>query len=63
MDAAPGAHLPPGAWTQFGPALRRPFGRVHWAGTETAERWVGYIEGGIESGVRAADEVLARIPR
>ncbi len=58
-----GAHLPPGAWTQFGPALRRPFGRVHWAGTETAERWVGYIEGGIESGVRAADEVLARIPR
>lgn len=58
-----GAHLPPGAWTQFGSALRRPFERIHWAGTETAQRWVGYIEGGTESGIRAADEVLARIPR
>ena len=58
-----GAHLPPGAWTQFGVALRAPVGHVHWAGTETAERWVGYIEGGIESGIRAADEVLALIPR
>lgn len=58
-----GAHLPPGAWTQFGVALRTPFDRIHWAGTETADRWVGYIEGGIESGIRAADEVLALIPR
>lgn len=58
-----GAHLPPGAWTQFGAALRRPVDRVHWAGTETAERWVGYIEGAIESGIRAADEVLGLIPR
>jgi monoamine oxidase len=54
-----GAHLPPGAWTQFGPALRRPHGRIHWAGSETAERWVGYIEGAIDSGLRATDEVLA----
>ncbi|MFN8126462.1 MAG: flavin monoamine oxidase family protein [Candidatus Nanopelagicales bacterium] len=58
-----GAHLPPGAWTQFGSALRAPVDRVHWGGTETAERWVGYIEGGIESGIRAADDVLALIPR
>lgn len=53
-----GAHLPPGAWTQLGPALRAPCGRIHWAGTETAERWVGYIDGAIESGERVAGEVL-----
>ena len=28
-----------GAWTVYGPALRAPVGRIHWAGTETAERW------------------------
>ncbi|HSP02250.1 MAG TPA: flavin monoamine oxidase family protein [Acidimicrobiales bacterium] len=54
-----GAHLPPGAWTVYGPALRRPVGRIHWAGTETAERWTGYIDGAIDSGQRVAAEVLA----
>jgi monoamine oxidase len=56
-----GAHLPPGAWTTWGPALRRPVGCVHWAGTETAERWTGYIDGAVESGERAAAEVLAAL--
>lgn len=56
-----GAHLPPGAWTMYGPALREPCGRIHWAGTETAERWTGYIDGAIESGRRAAAEVLAAL--
>ncbi|BCJ74441.1 monoamine oxidase [Catellatospora sp. IY07-71] len=54
-----GAHLPPGAWTQVGAALREPVGRLHWAGTETAERWCGYIDGAISSGERAAAEILA----
>jgi monoamine oxidase len=53
-----GAHFPPGVWTQFGPSLRAPVGRIHWAGTETAERWMGYVDGAIESGIRAAIEVL-----
>lgn len=56
-----GAHLPPGAWTVYGPALRVPCGRIHWAGTETAERWTGYIDGAIESGQRAAAEVLGAL--
>ncbi len=36
-----GAYLPPGGWTGFGPALRRPVGRIHWAGAETAALWNG----------------------
>jgi monoamine oxidase len=45
-------------WREFGPALRQPVGRIHWAGTETAERWMGYVDSAIESGIRAAVEVL-----
>lgn len=52
-------YFPPGAWTSSGAALRAPVGRLHWAGTETATVWNGYIEGAIRAGERAADEVLA----
>lgn len=52
------AHFTPGAWTQFGPALRTPVGRIHWAGTETATSWTGYMDGAVQSGERAATEVL-----
>lgn len=51
--------FPPGTWTQYGPALREPCGRVHWAGTESARMRMGYIDGAIESGQRAAVEILA----
>ena len=50
--------MPTGVWTSLGHALRTPFGKIHWAGTETAEEWNGYIEGAIRSGERAATEVL-----
>ncbi len=52
------AVFPPGAWTQYGHALRPPVGRVHWAGTETATGWYGYMEGAIRSGEAAAAAVL-----
>jgi monoamine oxidase len=52
-------HPAVGAWTRFGSTLRAPAGRIHWAGTETAERWSGYMEGAVRSGERAAAEVLA----
>jgi monoamine oxidase len=48
----------PGAWTAYGRLLREPVGRIHWAGTETATRWMGYMDGAIQSGKRAAAEVL-----
>ncbi len=53
-----GAFMPPGALSRYGHTLRQPHGRVHWAGTETAERWSGYVEGAIRSGYRAAEEIL-----
>jgi monoamine oxidase len=47
----------PGAWTSYGRWLREPVGRIHWAGTETATRWIGYMDGAIQSGRRTAAEV------
>lgn len=55
-----GAFMPPGVWTTLGPALREPIGLVHFAGTETATEWSGYIDGAISSGKRAAAEIRAR---
>ena len=54
-----GCYMPPGGWTGFGPALRDPVGRVHWAGAETATVWSGYMDGAVQSGERAAREVIA----
>jgi monoamine oxidase len=54
-------YMTPGGWTSFGDALRAPVGALSFAGTETASDAIGYVEGAIESGERAAAEVLARL--
>lgn len=51
----------PGVLLAFGEALREPCGRIHWSGTETATEWFGYIDGAIQSGHRAAEEIAARL--
>jgi len=48
----------PGVMSVFGDAIRQPCGRIHWAGTETAEVWSGYVDGALRSGDRVAEEVL-----
>ncbi|MGK5558998.1 flavin monoamine oxidase family protein [Actinomadura kijaniata] len=52
---------PPGALLDFGPALREPCGRIHWAGTETSDFWTGYMDGAVRSGERVAKEVHAAL--
>jgi monoamine oxidase len=44
--------------TRTGSLLARPVGRVHWAGTENATDWIGYMEGAVQAGERAAHEVI-----
>ena len=48
----------PGMWHIHGHALRTPIGRIFWAGTETATESMGFMEGALQSGERAAKEVL-----
>ena len=57
------AHMGPGVMTAFGPALRKPVGPIHWAGTETATVSHGAMDGAIRSGERAVAEVLAALPQ
>ena len=56
-----GGNFGPGGWTRYGPVLREPFGRVHWAGAETSAVWMNYMEGAVRSGERAAAEVIAAL--
>jgi monoamine oxidase len=49
----------PNVWTRYGPALSKPAGPIHWAGTETSPVWCGYMDGAVRSGERAAAEVAA----
>ena len=53
-------HLPLGMLTRHGRLIREPFGRIHWAGTETATASHGAIDGAVRSGDRAAAEILDR---
>lgn len=51
-------HFKPGVLTQFGEALSKPIGPIHWAGSETSSEWRLYMEGALEAGERAALEVM-----
>ena len=56
-----GAHMPTGAWVAYGKALREPIGPIHWAGSEVALIWTGYMDGAVRSGESAAREVSAAL--
>ncbi|WFD35074.1 monoamine oxidase [Malassezia cuniculi] len=53
----PTAIAPPNVLSKYGKALTAAEGNIHFAGTEAADYWQGYMEGGIRAGERAAKEV------
>lgn len=56
----PTALAGPGTFRQYGPALRTAYEGLHWAGTEAATFWPGYMDGAISSGERAAAEIIGQ---
>jgi len=38
--------------------LSLPFKRTHFAGEHTSIKWQGYMNGAVESGLRAAEEIF-----
>lgn len=48
------AFMGPHTMTSLGSILRAPEGHLHFAGTETAEEWNGYMEGAVRAGEREA---------
>lgn len=59
---APAAMMPPDTLLPFGSALRAPVGRIHWACSESGREWAGYMNGAVESGFRAAAEIIRELP-
>ncbi len=55
----PVAYAGPGVLLDYGSTIREPVGPIHWAGTQTATYWNGYMEGAVRSGERAANEALS----
>jgi monoamine oxidase len=45
----------------FVDGLRKPYKNIHFAGTETASQWMGYMDGAVDAGRRAASEVLVSL--
>jgi monoamine oxidase len=54
-------YYPTGVLTGYREAFNKPVGRIHWAGTETASEWNGYMDGALQSGERAAQEALTKL--
>ena len=47
-----------GCMKDYARALREPYINLHFCGTDTATVWQGYMDGAVESGERAANEIL-----
>ena len=56
-----GSFLPTGGWTGYGRAISRPVGLIHWAGSDIATTWNGYMDGAVRTGESAAVNVRAAI--
>jgi monoamine oxidase len=52
------AFMGPHTMTSLGALLREPEGHLHFAGTETAEEWNGYMEGAVRAGEREARRII-----
>ncbi len=54
----PVSNLGPGVLAEHGRALREPAGPLHFAATEYASVWCGYMDGAVRSGEAAAAAIL-----
>jgi len=51
-----------GTLSKYGDYLHKPIGSVHWAGTETATEFYGYMEGALQSAERVVAEISSVLP-
>jgi monoamine oxidase len=55
------AYFDPGFDPHLRDWLARPHGRIVFAGEHTSKKWQGYMNGAVESGLRAAEEVCTMV--
>jgi monoamine oxidase len=53
----------PGQLSRLHSSLQEPHGRLAFAGSDTAVRWIGWFDGALESGARAATQAARRLGR
>ncbi|KAF7539056.1 hypothetical protein G7054_g2486 [Neopestalotiopsis clavispora] len=53
----------PGEVSNYGPNFCVPFKNIHFAGSDLSEVWIGYLEGAVDSGRKAANEVISELVR
>jgi monoamine oxidase len=58
IGGGPTNAMGPGMLAKYGKVLRESVDHLHFAGTETAYMWKGYLEGAVTAGQRAAAEVM-----
>jgi monoamine oxidase len=63
IRGCPVGHTGRNVLATLGPQLRRPVGPIHFAGTETADFWFGYMDGAVRSGERVSQEVVRSLRR
>ncbi len=54
-------YFAPGQYTRFSGFNGKPEGGLHFAGEHTSVEWLGYLNGGVATGERAAREVAAAL--
>lgn len=52
-----------GVLEEYGHLYRQSYHGIYWAGTETSDYWIGYMEGAVRSGERAATDILWALGR
>ncbi len=57
-QGGPVSNLGPNVLARHGHALRDPVGPMHFAATEYATKWCGYMDGAVRSGESAAEAIL-----
>ena len=57
---APVVYLPPGLLSTAGSELAGSIGPIHYAGTEAAPMWTGYMEGAVQAGEAAAAQIIEK---
>ncbi|XP_021358768.1 probable flavin-containing monoamine oxidase A [Mizuhopecten yessoensis] len=57
-EGAPTSSAAPGTMAYLVKGLRHPYMKLHFAGTESATVWCGFMNGAVQAGLRAANEVL-----
>lgn len=58
IGGAYSGHFKNGVFSKYGAFVAKPFGNIHWAGTETSTLFKGFMEGAVLSGERVVKEIL-----